>query len=189
MAPAKSKGKEARSRNGTPLSVEIPESSDGGPTSSPMPPTNMSYGDLLEHHCRGASPPPSVTLKRILDALKVCSEVAKDRCDISDKGMRDTLKKRKEHIEFVLEQELEEKRIEEEKQEQIRQAALKQQKEENRPPAVGAHSLAPQDGKESEGMSKFTIMSRIDRNPHKNFHFHVTEFHGNRDFAILCGLL
>lgn len=158
MAPAKSKGKEARSRNGTPLSVEIPDSSDGGPTSSPMPPTNMSYGDLLEHHCRGASPPASVTLKRILEALKICSDVANERCENHDRGMRETLKRRKELLEFVREQEIEEKRAEEEKQEELRQAALNKQKEDSRPPAIGAHSLAPQDGNQPNGTCHLTFI-------------------------------
>ena len=179
MVPPKIKGKEGQSRNGTPLSVEIPDSSDGGPSTSPMSTANISYGDILDQYCRGSSPPASATLKRIADALKICSDVAKDRSDFCDKAMRETLRRKQELVEVVREQELEEKRIAEEQQDQLRQAALKHQQESARPPAVGAHSLARQDGKDSTGMAIHMLSFCLGRNVLSPFCFSSAYSHAN----------
>ena len=143
MPPLKSKVKDSRSRNGTPILGEVSDQSNGSvPVSSTAPSVPVSYSDLLEKFCRGSSPPPSATLKKIHEALLICRNVAKDRSDRCDKSMRELSRKRTELFELAHQQELEEARAEEARKEDLRKAQMS----ESRPLAVGAHSVARQDG-------------------------------------------
>lgn len=77
--------------------------------------------------------------------LLVRRDVAKERSDRCDKGMRELSRKRKELFELAHQQELEEARAEEERKEEMRKAQKKENAE-ARPLAVGAHGVAKQDG-------------------------------------------
>ena len=144
MPPLKGKNKDPRSRNGTPA---LGDSAEAGPgaTSNPSQPANLAYGDLLDKYCRSSSPPPSATLKKIHEALLICRDITKERSDRCDKTMREVSRKRKDLAELARQQELEELQAEEARKEELRKAQEKEA-EESRPPAVGAHGVAKQDG-------------------------------------------
>ncbi len=152
MAPiggkSKGKGRDVRSRNTTPISSASTEQSQAG--TGVVSPT-MSYDQVFERYCRGTSPPASVTLKKIAENLRGFSAVAKTRSDNCDRGMREFSKRRKDLLESIRDQELAERAAEEERQERIRKSTIKKDRDENRPLAVGAHSLARQDGVETKG--------------------------------------
>lgn len=152
MPPLKGKGKDARSRVGTPALGDASEQQTGTADSAKSANTKMSYDDILDKYCKSSSPPPSAVLKKIHEALVICRDVAKDRSDRCDKSMRDFSRKRKDLFQVQQQQEIEEARAEEERQAEIRrgeqEAAAKA-----RPPAVGARGLAPQDGSVAAGKS------------------------------------
>ena len=152
MAPtggkSKGKGRDVRSRNTTPISSASTEQSQAG--TSVVSPT-MSYDQVFERYCRGTSPPASATLKKIAENLRGFTIVAKTRSDNCDRGMREFSKRRRDLLESIRDQELAERAAEEERQERIRKSTIKKERDENRPLAVGAHSLARQDGVETKG--------------------------------------
>lgn len=166
MAPiegkSKGKGRDVRSRNTTPISTASTEHSQIG-TGILLP--NMSYDQVLEQYCRGSSPPASATLQKIAENLRGFSAVAKARSDNCDRGMREFSKRRKDLVENIRNQELAGRAAEEERQERIRQSTTKMDLEDNRPLAVGAHSLARQDGIEIKGIIAFAETFFI-RNSH-----------------------
>lgn len=108
----------------------------------------MSYEELMDRYGGVNSPPSSNTLKTILDSLKACSEAAKARSEIHDKGMRELARRMKELRERDRERDLAaEREAEEERKEKTKKARMKKEREdEHRPLAVGAHALARQDG-------------------------------------------
>lgn len=142
--PAKSKG---RSRNSTPMSAG--SSHDPQQPSSAASESNarLSYDDILDSFCKGQSPPPSSTLRKIADALRICSDVAKTNVDRYDRGMRDSSQRKKLHLDDFRRSQHAERQAEEERRERLKhQKAKKEEEDESRPLAIGAHSLAPQDG-------------------------------------------
>lgn len=147
MPTTKSKG---RSRNSTPMSnasLDAP-----APSSGASQPSTLTYDDILDTYCRSSKPPASATLRKIADALKICSDIAQANVDKCDRGMRDTLRRKQSLANQVRDQErdAEEEEAEEERtKERIRHEKPKQEAEEDRPLAVGAHALAPQDGSEA----------------------------------------
>ena len=153
MAPSKVKPREARSRNGTPLAPDAADHGAPGSGSSPISSNPASYEDLLDQNCRASSPPASVTLRRIADALKICSDVARARTNSCDQEMRELSRKRQELISLVREQELAERHAVEKAERDLlahhsKQADGLHADGDSRPPAIGAHSLARQDGAE-----------------------------------------
>lgn len=145
MPLIKGKGKESRSRVGTPLATDSGDAMQGVQTTDEA---EASYSDILDRYCRSAHPPPSVQLQKIRHALNACREVAKEQSDKHDKGMRETMQKRKQVMELAREQEIEEANAEAERKAQTKKQA--EQEAKARPPAVGARGLAPQDGTHHE---------------------------------------
>lgn len=142
MAPiAKGRGREAaRSRNTTPMSTASTEPNSAVRLATPVATT---YSDIMEL-CKSQQTPNSDQLKRVLEGLNHRDEVAKRRADLHDKGMRETSKRKKEEMERQRDQMLI-KREEDEKKERARQPQPSKDREE-RPLAIGAHSVAAQDG-------------------------------------------
>ena len=103
---------------------------------------------------RGSSPPPSGTIKKIGTSLKSHSDVTRNRSETCDKGMREISRKRKHVVEQAREQERADREAEETKKERIKQQSkLKKERDtDDRPLAVGAHSMARQDGLDTRGM-------------------------------------
>ena len=145
MPPLKSKAKDARSRVGTPSLGDGAENHAGSAGSAQATNSRLSYDDILDKYCKAPTPPPSAILKKIHEALLICRDVAKDRSDQCDKGIRDVSRKKKELFQLQQEQEIEEARAEEERQAELRRGQ-KEEEAKSRPPAVGARGLAPQDG-------------------------------------------
>ncbi|KAL9052478.1 MAG: hypothetical protein Q9162_005391 [Coniocarpon cinnabarinum] len=150
MAPLKPKSKDARSRVGTPSLGDNSEQPSGSSNGTAGPSGQMSYEDILDKHCKSATPPPSAVLKKIHEALVVCRDVAKERSEACDKGMREASRKRKDLFQLQQQQEIEEARAEEERQAEL-QRGQKEEDAKSRPPAVGARGLAPQDGTVNSG--------------------------------------
>ncbi|KAB8446266.1 hypothetical protein FH972_025246 [Carpinus fangiana] len=142
--PSKSK---ARSRNSTPMSTGSHDIAV--PSSAASQPSTLNYDEILDAYCKGNKPPASATLKKIADALRICSEVAQANVDKCDRGMRDTKRRRESLADQVrdLERDAEEAAR---ANERIAQEHTKEESDEERPLAVGAHALAPQDGSETK---------------------------------------
>lgn len=113
----------------------------------------MSYDDILEQHAGGSSPPGAATLRRIMEHLKGRGEMVKIRSDECDRNMRQMSKRRKDVSEAVREQEMADREAEEARKEKHKRQKMRKEQEEERPLAVGAHSLARQDGGETDGKS------------------------------------
>lgn len=115
-------------------------------------PVLTSYSEIVEL-CKSPSTPSSATLKKILDGLQHRNELASSRVNVHDKGMRESSKRKKEETERQRELTLQQMAEEEERErerERLRQVPLKKEQE-DRPPAVGAHSVARQDGVSADG--------------------------------------
>lgn len=122
-------------------------------------PSTLSYDELLKEYGSLSSPPPVGQLKKIMEFLRGCSDAAKARSDNFDKGMRDYAKLRRDASETIRRKELEVRQAEEErKQKELKKAKLKKEQEDERPLAVGAHALAPQDGSAPSGKSCFRVI-------------------------------
>ena len=158
MPPLKGKGKDGRSRVGTPVLGENTDQSSSVNSGAQSAPPNLSYSDILDRYCKSSNPPPSAVLKKIHEALSICRDVAKDRSDKCDKGMRDVSRKRKDLVQIVQQQEIEEARAEAQRKEDLRKSQKKELAE-SRPPAVGARGLAPQDGSVNSGKSEILLLS------------------------------
>lgn len=118
----------------------------------------MSYGDVLDRYCRGTSPPGAATLKKIEEALKLCSDLAKSRSDICDKGMRELSARKRDVADILREHELAERREEAERLATVQKtAAEKEEEAQTRPPAVGAHGVARQDGMDIDCEYNFSM--------------------------------
>ena len=163
MPPSKGKGRDVgRSRNSTPVSAGSIDHAQTSPGLQ-LNASKMSYDDILDRYCRGSSPPASATLRKIADALRTCSDVAKTRSDTCDKGMRGLSKKRKALAELAREEEIAERLAQQESRERLNHDdASKEEDAENRPPAVGARSVARQDGMEIDGMLKISHVRPAD---------------------------
>lgn len=152
VSSKKNKTRDSHSRNTTPVSTGSTEQSQSHV--APMASSNvpqMSYDDILEY-AGGSSPPGVATLRKIWDNLKLRSEVVKGLSDECDRGMRQMSKRKKELQETIREQELADREEEEARNEKQKRQKLRKEQDEERPLAVGAHSLARQDG--GEGGSK-----------------------------------
>ncbi|KAI9722140.1 MAG: Transcriptional regulator [Chrysothrix sp. TS-e1954] len=166
MPPTKGKGREAgRSRNSTPVSAASTEHAQISPTLPQGSNGRMTYDDVLDNYCRSASPPPSAVLKKIAEALKLCSDIARTREETCSKGMREFAKKKKVVAEQVRQKEIAEREIEAEMRERANHAAAtKAEDDDPRPPAIGAHGLARQDGKDDEGNDRVETTALVSGN-------------------------
>jgi len=143
-----------RSRNTTPVSTASTEHSQNLTASAVLPSSTMSYLDILDKCTRGSSPPPSGTIKKIGASLKCHSDLTRNRSETCDKGMREISRKRKYVVEQAREQERADREVEETRKERIKQQgkSKKERDADDRPLAVGAHSMARQDGLDIQGM-------------------------------------
>ena len=155
MPLGKAKPKESRSRNGTPLSTDNTDQNLTTQSVSPTSSEQTSYDDVLDQFCKGSTPPASVTLKKIADALRICSEVSRQREATCDQGMREFSSQRKELAEIVREQEIAEREADD-REKDIKMKL--EDDEDSRPLAVGAHSLARQDGIDTKSKSHRTFL-------------------------------
>lgn len=146
MPPSKHKGKDIRSRVGTPAVMEGDDGMQGVQNTDEVKP---SLTDILERHCRSANPPPSATLQKIHEALTACRDTARERSDKFDRGMRETAQRKKKILEKIRQQEIEEEQKREEEKARTKREA--EQEAKSRPPAIGARSLAAQDGTDHDG--------------------------------------
>ncbi|GAM91617.1 hypothetical protein ANO11243_096690 [Dothideomycetidae sp. 11243] len=153
----------SRSRNTTPLS--------SGPETSPAPPQitgespylrtnlsallvphNASIEVLIDRHSAGGNNPPSSTsLNALHDGIQslVLGHVT-TRGTACDRAMRELARKRKDRIEAERQRD-ERERMEEERRKRDKKLNSKKRdreemEDETRPPTVGAHGLARQDG-------------------------------------------
>lgn len=119
----------------------------------------MTYDDILDTYCKSSKPPASLTLRKIAEALKICSDIAQTNVDRCDRGMRDTLRRKQAMASQVRDQERDAEEVEnddEDEDEHIRKRVKHEriegagEDETSRPLAVGGRALAPQDGTEAE---------------------------------------
>lgn len=154
----------SHSRNTTPLSSGT-ETSSAAPTvtgetaylrtllSSLLVPQNASIEALIDKHSLGSNNPPSAAaLNTIHDGIQssVLAHV-NTRGQACDGAMRQLARKRKERVEFEREREERERMDEDRKRRDAKKVVGKKRdreemEDEGRPPAVGAHGLARQDG-------------------------------------------
>ncbi|KAL8692398.1 MAG: hypothetical protein Q9224_003965 [Gallowayella concinna] len=164
-------GRQSRSRNTTPSSnISIPIASNISSHTTYleielgkiMVPTNVTYEHLLNQHGGGQGIPDPSSLNQMVENLKMLAQLALERSEACEWGMRELFKRRKQRIEE--EQRLDQENREKEEKENVKRAAeddeakgrksLKTKKvkkerssvREERPLAVGAHGLARQDG-------------------------------------------
>ncbi|THV83177.1 hypothetical protein D6D29_04098 [Aureobasidium pullulans] len=113
--------------------------------SSLMVPSNLSIDALMDKHATNSTNPPSASsLHALHDSIHshVLPNV-RSRSDACDRSMRELSRKRKVRAD----QELDRERQEEEA-EQRKRVRLSKKNDSHRPPAVGAHGLARQDGQD-----------------------------------------
>lgn len=158
-----SRDRRSRSRNTTPLSSG-PESSPAPPQltgespylrtnlSSLLVPHNSSIENLIDRYSSGGNQPPSASsLNAIHDGVQnqVLVHVT-NRGTACDRAMRELARKRKERIEAERHRDererLDEERRKREKKMNSKKRDREEMEDETRPPAVGAHGLARQDG-------------------------------------------
>ncbi|KAL8814752.1 MAG: hypothetical protein Q9223_006051 [Gallowayella weberi] len=164
-------GRQSRSRNTTPSSnISIPIASNVTSHTTYLDidlgkiivPTNVTYEHLLNQHGGGQGIPDPTSLNQMVENLKMLAQLAYERSEACEWGMREIFKRRKLRVEE--EQRLEQENREKEEKENVKRAAeedeargrksLKSKKvkkerssvREERPLAVGAHGLARQDG-------------------------------------------
>lgn len=142
------------------------------PLSQLMIPTNLTYDDILERHGLTSGIPDAKSLDSLATDLRTLAQLAENRRQVCDKGMRELSKKRKERLEQEREMELEERALEERHEQLRKEAAIKAEdaaskerkaaakikkgkdgsstsSRESRPLNFGAHGLARQDGFDS----------------------------------------
>ncbi|KAF2222696.1 histone acetyltransferases subunit 3-domain-containing protein [Elsinoe ampelina] len=160
----KSRDRRSQSRNTTPLSSGTETSSGFAPITGETPylrtalasllvPPHASIEALIEKHSSGSSNPPSVAaLNNIHDGIQssVIGHVT-TRGTACDGAMRQLARKRKERVEFEREREERERMDEDRRRRDAKKIVGKKRdreemEDETRPPAVGAHGLARQDG-------------------------------------------
>lgn len=154
----------SRSRNTTPLSsdteashVQIPITGDTSYLHTSLPSLlvhqDATIENLLDKHSSGGNNPPSAaSLNAVHEGIqsRILAHI-KTRHAVCDRAMRELSKMRKERIELERERD-EQARIEEEKRKKDKKLNGKKKRthdemeDETRPPAVGAHGLARQDG-------------------------------------------
>jgi transcriptional adapter 3 len=154
--------RQSRSRNTTPSIVgartSLPPADSGETAYLELPIQSFRVSDdALDNY--GTSIPSSKDLEALLERCKELKDIVETRGSVCDKGMRMLAQARKDRIE-----EIENERIDEERKERIKRDAadeeergrskankLKKRKDasqgrEERPLTHGAHGLAPQDG-------------------------------------------
>lgn len=156
----KSRSRDSRSlsRATTPPAPSSPPATDSAylhtPLASLLVPPAVSIESLIEqrHSPSSTNPPSAASLHALHDdiANRVLSHV-RVRGEVCDRGMRELSKKRKERVEEHRAREEEREREDERRKREMKKAAKKREREDEaaeaaRPPAVGAHGLASQDG-------------------------------------------
>ena len=154
-----SRDRRSRSRNTTPVSASTTLSAGLESTSAP----SASY---LQTSLRHSSEPPKTTVEEVLEqygsitnipssnGLIEAQETVKTqfsshhklRGDTLDRLLRELAKRKKERVEQERETEVAEQRQAEERKQKLKIKSRKREPEEERPPAVGAHGVARQDG-------------------------------------------
>ncbi|KAI5274616.1 hypothetical protein E4T47_02388 [Aureobasidium subglaciale] len=145
--------KRSRSRATSPTSTTTKTASVGASTTTPYLHTslqvlspNLSIDTLMDKHATNSLNPPSASsLHALHDSIN--SHVllnVRSRSDACDRSMRELSRKRK----IRADQEVDRERQEEEA-EQRKRARVSKKNDSHRPPAVGAHGLARQDGQPS----------------------------------------
>lgn len=153
----------SRSRNTTPVStntdISVTPTATGESAylhtslSSLLVPPNISIEALIEKSSSNTAQPPSAaSLNALHDGIlqQVLSHV-KARGEVCDRSMRELARKRKERIEAEREREEQERLEEERRKREVKKVVPKKREreddeDETRPPTVGAHGLARQDG-------------------------------------------
>ncbi len=164
----KGKGRDARqsrSRNTTPSSASAPpipslpiQSYLENDVTKHIDQASLQYSDVLDL-VSAQNIPDSKTLETLVEHLKVLSDMADNRGEVCNAGMREMSQKRKEVEDQELEREVQNrsklKRETEEEDDIHKGGKLKKRKErasakEERPLNHGAHELARQDGAETK---------------------------------------
>ncbi|KAF4550609.1 Histone acetyltransferases subunit 3-like protein [Elsinoe fawcettii] len=160
----KNRERRSQSRNTTPLSSGTEASSANTPLTGETPylhtplatllvPQHASIEALIDKHSSGSSNPPSAAaLNAIHDGIQssVLGHVT-TRGTACDGAMRQLARKRKERVELEREREERERMDEDRRRRDAKKIVGKKRDreemdDETRPPAVGAHGLARQDG-------------------------------------------
>ena len=157
---------QSRSRNTTPLSssteisTNLPPPVPTGesaylntPLSSLLVPQNISIEALIDRNSSNGSTPPSASsLNSLHEGIvsQILGHVTA-RGQVCDRSMRELAKKRKERLEAERERDERERIEEERKKREVKKLIGKKREredaeDETRPPTVGAHGLARQDG-------------------------------------------
>ena len=169
VGKSKSRGREqrqSRSRNTTPSSSVSAAPSSSTPSHPTFPDalknsTDSSFDTILEKHGAGGGIPDPASLENISKDLKNLDQHAGSRSEWNSKRMRELVEKRKQMVEEELEREREQARVEAEEasgrvkreleEDEERMSGRNKRKDRSvvrneRPPAVGAHGVARQDG-------------------------------------------
>lgn len=186
-AKSKTKGgaaRRSRSRNTTPSSSVGPimdaNASDTAylelPLSSLMVPANVTYKGLLERYSVDTSIPDSKSLNELSESLVLLKELAKQRGEVCDRGMRALVSRRKDRVEEEA-QERHRREQEDHRKEKIKRDRAAKDEEgaqekpagklqriskekkarEERPLAQGAHGVARQDGMDTDMKGTYSL--------------------------------
>jgi transcriptional adapter 3 len=112
-----------------------------------IPLSDTPVEDLFEGYGSSSQPPSASTLRNITENIR--SQVlntVKPRGELCERLMRELSSKRKERVERARQREMEERAAEERKKNTAVTPKKRGREDETRPPAVGAHGVARQDG-------------------------------------------
>ncbi|KAF1813732.1 hypothetical protein P152DRAFT_457094 [Eremomyces bilateralis CBS 781.70] len=171
MAPTSSKtrGKphprSSASRNTTPasasavsVSIDLPPSSSYFQTNLAPSSAPATVEDILDDGGAGQAPPSAAAIHSMQDEVKSkVVSILNARGETCERLIRELSKKRKERIERNREKERLEREAEERKRKQ--KQTKKREKDDERPPAVGAHGVTRQDGAEMKAMDTSSSIS------------------------------
>lgn len=158
------RGRRSRSRATTPISPTTEDSSAPSqtvgesaylhaPLSGLLVPNAVSIESLIEKHSSDSPNPPSAASLHALHdgiTMSVLSHVER-RGEICDSSMRQLVRRRKDRLDAERARDEQERADEERRKREVKKIATKkrdreQMESDSRPPAVGAHGLARQDG-------------------------------------------
>ena len=162
MAPLSTKGKAKPTRdshrrspsvrNSTPLSASsaIEPAGHTPYIRTPMNPninlSDTAIEDIITSRGNASSPPSAYDLRGMLNDIAAVLATIKSQQETHEQLLRETAAKKKERAERDVLRQQEERELEGRRAKMKKVTPKKREREEERPPAIGAHGLARQDG-------------------------------------------
>ena len=108
--------------------------------------SDTAIDDIIVSRGNVSSPPSASDLRLMLNELAIVLATVKNQQETHEQLLRETAAKKKERSERDVIRQQEERELEERRAKMKKVTPKKREREEERPPAVGAHGLARQDG-------------------------------------------